>query len=86
MLGPTGRTIEMKWKPIETWKPKSWAKWPYFHAIVYADGVVEEAYWKPGDTSPETGDWWPVNMDSEYSDIIYPTHWMHLPKPPKGGT
>jgi hypothetical protein len=72
------------WRKIETWKPKKVdAYWPYHRAIVFADGVVMEADWKPGDDPPKTGEWWPANTDSEYGSEIFPTHWMPLPEPPK---
>lgn len=73
-----------KWRPIKSWKPKNAAAhWPYLQAIVFADGVVQETDWKPEDTPPESGQWWPANLDSEYGDQIFPTHWMPLPKGPK---
>jgi hypothetical protein len=70
------------WEPIETWKPVAFAHWPYLSALVYADGQVMEADWKPNDNPPETGEWWPANTDDEYGSRIYPTHWMPLPDAP----
>lgn len=71
------------WKLIETWQPKNAAAYhPYFTALVYNDGVVMQADWKPGDAPPKTGEWWPANLDSEYGSRLYPTHWMPMPKAP----
>lgn len=73
----------MRWKTIATWKPKNAVPYyPYLTALVYADGEVQQAHWKPGDKPPTTGEWWPANLDSEYGGQIYPTHWAPMPKGP----
>lgn len=71
------------WQDIDTWSPgNAAAYWPYLTAMVVSDGEVMQAHWKPQDNPPATGEWWPANLDSEYCDRIYPTHWRPLPAAP----
>jgi hypothetical protein len=52
---------------------KAWLGDPLLH--------VGEAYWYAGGEC-----WMWANLDSEYGDAIYPTHWMPLPEPPQQET
>lgn len=71
------------WQPIETWEPKDvQGFYPYLEALVVVDGGVMAADWNPGENPPSTGEWWPANLDSEYGEQIFPTHWQPLPTPP----
>ncbi len=71
------------WQPIETWAPKDAEPfYPYRKALVVNNGDAMEADWKPGENPPSTGEWWPANLDSEYGEQIFPTHWQPLPAPP----
>ncbi len=77
----------MKWRPIEAWNPKKGGHPPGYGlartAIVYNGDCVQQADWWPDRHNKMIGEWWPANLDSEYGERIYPTHWMPLPKPPK---
>lgn len=64
-----------EWQPIKT-APKREA------VIIYADGIVGEGDWKYYGEDEDQGWWW-ANLDDEYGQRIYPTHWMPLPEPPK---
>lgn len=75
---------KQEWRPIETFRP-SGSDLPQY-VIIFADGVVGEATFRP--EQGDAGEWWWANTspDDYYAEKIENwsiSHWMPLPPLPE---